>query len=124
MVDVEEVFGGYSGARLLRLRTEKQDYCIKILPERLSEGSAARVKEICEIYRRAGINSLSLRGYGNLETENRHFYIYDYIEGESFKGYSNRELSGAEIRATGTKLGRKLRELREARFWSFSRRGF
>lgn len=112
MVGIEEVFGGYSGARLLRLRTGEQDYCIKILPERLSEGSAARVKRICEIYRRAGIDSLSLRGYGNLEAENRHFYIYDYIEGESFKEYSNRELSLTEIRAAGAELGRKLRTLK------------
>lgn len=112
MVDLEEIFGGYSGARLFRIRTETQDYCVKILPERLSEGSEARVKEICKIYQKAGINSLSLRGYGNLEAENRHFYIYDFIEGESFKEYSNRELSAEEIRKIGREIGQKLRNLK------------
>lgn len=112
MVDLEEIFGGYSGARLFRIRTETQDYCVKILPERLSEGSAARVKEICKIYQKARIHSLSLRGYGNLEAENRHFYIYDFIEGESFKEYSNRELSAEEIRKIGREIGQKLRNLK------------
>ncbi len=112
MIDSEEIFGGYSGAKLLRVRTEKQDYCVKILSERLSEGSAARVQEICKIYQKAGIDSLSLRGYGNLEAENRHFYIYDFIEGESFKEYSNRELLPDDIRKVGKETGRKLQSLK------------
>lgn len=112
VTDIEEITGGYSGAKLLRLRSGQQDYCIKIMPERLSEGSAERVKEICELYRKAGINSLSLKGYGNLETENRHFYIYDYIVGESFKAYSERELTETEIRAEGERLGKQLKHLK------------
>lgn len=111
-MDFEEITGGYSGAKLLRLRYADKDRCVKIMPRGLEERSARRVREICEIYRRVGINSLSLRGYGELD-EGKHFYIYDYIKGESFKEYSNRELSQAEIRKAGANLGRKLRVLKE-----------
>jgi len=111
-MDFEEITGGYSGAKLLRLRYAGKDRCVKIMPRGLEERSARRVREICEIYRKVGIDSLSLRGYGELD-EGRHFYIYDYIEGESFKEYSNRELSRGEIRKAGTELGRKLRVLKE-----------
>lgn len=111
MSDLEEITGGYSGAKLIRIRHGEQDLCVKIMPRGLEEKSARRVREICEIYRNMGIDSLTFRGYGELE-EGKHFYIYDYIDGESFKEYSNRELLPDEIRIAGKRLGQKLRTLK------------
>lgn len=119
-MDLEEIVGGYSGARLLRLRLAEDDLCVKILPKWLNGASVERIREICKIYAEAGVDSLSLRGYGNLETEERHFYIYDFILGESFKEYSNRELSLEETRTAGAEMGRKLRRVKEVNLTEYS----
>ncbi len=110
---MEEILGGYSSARLLRLKTGDADCYAKLMPKRMDLSAVKRIRAICEAYRLAGMRTLTLRGYGNLEKEDKHFYIYDYIEGESLKEYSNRELSIPETRQLGVQVGRDFKRLKD-----------
>lgn len=111
-LQLDEIFGGYSGARIFRFRLNNIDYCLKIPKRQITLSDIIKFQEICEIYQQAKINSLDYLGYGYYGTNPRFFYLYRYISGHNLDVLSEQTYSLSETYQAGVSAGRALRRLK------------
>lgn len=112
-LEFEEIFGGYSGARLFRFQLGGTDYCLKVPKRPITPDDIAKFREICEIYQKNGIKSLEYLGYGYNDNTKQRSYLYRYISGQNLKTLVEGSYTLAATHQAGVTTGLLLRKLRD-----------
>lgn len=108
---IEKITGGHSPAKLYKVKKDGHIYCMKVFVGKLNKEDIKISQEICSIYKYIGINSLELIDYGVI-SDNKFYYIYNYINAHNFKKYSDENLTEEEVYKFGRIIGKKLKLLK------------
>ncbi len=109
---LDEIFGGYSGARIFRFRLDDIDYCLKIPKRQITMSDVIKFQEICKIYQQTEINSLDYLGYGYYGVVPRFFYLYRYIPGYNLDVLSRQSYDLTKTYHAGVTAGCAIRKLK------------
>lgn len=112
-LELDEIFGGYSGARIFKFQLDGIDYCLKVPKRQITMSDIIRFQEICRIYQQAKIKSLDFLGYGHYGNIPRFFYLYRYIPGDNLDILSKQTYDLSKTYQVGVNAGRALRELKK-----------
>ncbi len=107
---IEEVNDGYSGALLYKIIRGKNKFFLKVFNRILN---ITKIEDIIYIYKKLKIKSLNIIDFGNIDKLNRSYIVYNFVEGENLKIYTNTDdYNLDDIRNIGAIIGQKLLKLK------------
>lgn len=110
---VEEVDDGHSGALLYKITRNKEKFFLKVFNTQFNIQKIEEIKNYISIYKKLKIKSLEIIDYGNIENFNKHYIVYNFIEGINLKKYTDiDEYRLEEVKQIGTYIGKELLKLK------------
>ena len=108
---IKRIIGGHSGAELYKVEKNNKIYCMKVYERELDNKYCDKIKEICSTYDKLSIKSLKVFDYGTMNKKT--FLLFNYINGQDFKKYSESNLDYNSIYEFGKNIGRKFKQLKK-----------
>lgn len=110
---VQEIDDGYSGALLYKIIRNKEKFLVKVFKGQFRKETIIKIKKILEIYKKLEIKSLDIIDYGDIQHLDKYYIVYNFIEGENLKKYTNNDKYGLkQVNEIGKYIGNELLKLK------------